>query len=515
MLTLLIVDDEKLVREGIKHILDWEKLGFSICGEAADGEEAFEKIELYKPDLVLLDIRMPGMLGTEIIERARKSGYDGEIVILSGYSEFSYAQKALQNGVSNYITKPIDDKRLENCIISLKKKIEGKNERKVSHEQYLKKVKKMVLYDLLQGEKESHVLNYGELGLQATVFQVIMYENYTPYTKVNDFSEILMISNQNNQSLEQLVVQQKDVILLKGEYALGCFDRWAKRYEKGYQRGSLMDSLFITCGMPVNCIEDIHNSFRQSLCLLKRRFFCDLGQHILTWNDIPEDTAPVVLDKDDAKEWSLLIVDYIQSLNMLKLEEGLGRLKEELCKKNYEVLGVKHYLIDIFLQVKQSVIHFCEGQKDFSIPIGNNVSIINYIENSFYLYEIMDFFKKELSAVINSISINSADGVFTNIINYIDYNYANPLKLEKIAELYGYNSSYLGKLFAKKMNCGFTSYLEKVRIEHAKELLVSTDMKVYEIASKVGYKYIDIFNRKFKNNVGVSPVVYRRNRVGK
>ena len=121
---VLIADDEAIVLEGLKYIIDWEDLGFSICSQAQNGEEALEKVLNLQPDLVLLDIRMPKLTGTEIIQIAREKGFKGHFIILSGYSDFSYAQTAIKYGVDFYLTKPIDEDELENAVVTVKKQIE-------------------------------------------------------------------------------------------------------------------------------------------------------------------------------------------------------------------------------------------------------------------------------------------------------------------------------------------------------------------------------------------------------
>ena len=109
---VLLCDDEQIVREGLRYIIDWEALGFTICGEAENGEDALAKIEKYKPGLVLMDIRMPKISGLELIAMMRGSGFTGEFIILSGYSDFEYARTAIRHGVSFYLTKPIDEDEL-------------------------------------------------------------------------------------------------------------------------------------------------------------------------------------------------------------------------------------------------------------------------------------------------------------------------------------------------------------------------------------------------------------------
>ena len=132
MLKVLIIDDEPYLREGLKHIVDWKANGFEICGEAADGDEGYRKILDLKPDIILLDIQMPGKLGLEILKDERKNGIEGRFIIISGYSNFKYAKEAIKYGVKEYLLKPIDEDELLEIALKLKKEIEEENKRKNS-----------------------------------------------------------------------------------------------------------------------------------------------------------------------------------------------------------------------------------------------------------------------------------------------------------------------------------------------------------------------------------------------
>ena len=127
---VLIADDEAVVLEGLKYIIDWDELGFSICSQASNGEETLNKILNLCPDLVLLDIRMPRMTGIEIIRTARENGFSGHFIILSGYSDFTYAQTAIRYGVDFYLTKPIDEDELISAVTSVRNSIESERREK-------------------------------------------------------------------------------------------------------------------------------------------------------------------------------------------------------------------------------------------------------------------------------------------------------------------------------------------------------------------------------------------------
>ncbi|MGN1102897.1 MAG: response regulator, partial [Huintestinicola sp.] len=112
MFKVLLVDDEPNVRMGIKMMIPWEEIGCEIIGEAEDGDDGLSKIMISRPDIVIADIKMPGKTGIEMTEAAKALGFKGKVIILSGYSDFSYAKTAISLGVENFILKPVDEDEL-------------------------------------------------------------------------------------------------------------------------------------------------------------------------------------------------------------------------------------------------------------------------------------------------------------------------------------------------------------------------------------------------------------------
>ena len=507
---VLIADDEQIVREGLKYIIDWEKDGFFICGEAENGEDALKKMKLLSPDLVLLDIRMPRLSGTELIEAARKNGYTGEFIILSGYSDFSYAQTAIRYGVAFYLTKPIDEDELEKALLELRERIAARKNTADSLKQYLSKAKPSVIFDLLHGKEISPSLNYEEMGLLCPVYQVIVYEWFSPYYQSYNFADLLRISNQKQSSFEQLSVDGYDVILLKGTNALERLQTVLKHYEEGTQKGSPLDSVFLACGPVVSRPEQIHESYDACCRLMERRFFCDENQHVLFSDMLPAyQSGSSELRPEAAQSYSSQLVDLIQSYNRRQITEVLTSLRTELYNSGVEVSKIKYFLADVFLQVKQSITNRYTG---IEIPFAHNAAIIELIENKSYLYEILRYFSEQFDMMMRAIGSNSSDSIFDDILYYIAHNYSQPLRLESIAPLFGYNSSYLGKLFTQKTGQNFNAWLDALRIREAEHLLSSTSMKVYEIATQVGYRNVDYFHQKFRKQNGMSPAEYRKNR---
>lgn len=165
-------------------------------------------------------------------------------------------------------------------------------------------------------------------------------------------------------------------------------------------------------------------------------------------------------------------------------------------------------MIDLYILVKQKIM---QTYPNIDIPFLANASAIDLLERKYYLYEIITFLAEQFDLWMHSVGYSSGENVMDEVLYYIHHNYRDNLKLESIAPLFGYNSSYLGKIFSKKLGINFNAYVDTVRIDEAKKLLANNALKVYEIADLVGYSNVDYFHKKFKKYVGTSPAEYRKN----
>lgn len=506
---LFISDDEIDVREGIRYLLNWSELGFHICGEGKNGLDTLEQITRLMPDVVLLDIRMPKLSGLEVIKKAREQGFIGKFILLSGYSDFSYAQEAIRYGVTCYLTKPIDEEELQKAVLEAKEAILNEQIMQKKLLQYRDKARDSILHDILFNKTNDSFLDYHDMMLESYVYQVVLYANYNQdsYQATWDFAEILRLANKNHNSLEYLKQDHLNVIILKGNFALNRFQELVEHYISQPQKGSPLDSLFLTYGRPVYLAEHIHSSFEDAQLLMKRRFFCHFNQHVLGYMDLPKEFPTINANAFMENTYPEQMGNYIQSANRQMLQEVLEKLKKDLYYADLEVPIVKHTLADIMIQVKSILTHTYGGME---IPFPNNAAIISTIEEKYYLYEILDFFTLQFEMCMNAIGSPTRESVMDGILHYIQYNYQENLKLGTIAELFGYNSSYLGKVFHKTTGKSFNAYLDEVRIENSKKLLLNEENKVYEIALLAGYTDVNYFHKKFKKYVGISPAEFRR-----
>ena len=514
MYRVLFADDESNIRRGIKCLLNWESMGFSTDYEAENGQEALDIIKKYQPDLILLDIRMPKLHGTEVIKAAREAGFTGKCSILSGYSDFTYAQTAIRYNVDFYLTKPIDEDDLFEAVSYVKKLLDDERSKDTYIDVYRNKAHDVIIREIVTGEADEKAYTpqaLEEMGLTYEKYQVVIYENYSKKISsiTYDFADLLNVSNVNNKTFECVKIGQNDVILLKGSVAIKQFNDFLEHYENTPpQAGSPMDTIFISYGAPVDSPSSVNLSYNQALALINRRFFCAQGQHTLGFEELPKaDVKDNTLSNKLLTRYAELLTDHLQTYNRKRVAETLYALEEYLYTVNDTIDSVKLFMTDLYLQIKETISHLYGSEK---IPFPTNSSIIELIQTKLYLYEIILFFSGQFEMIMNATGNSSRDSILDDVIYYIDHNYQNNIKLETIAPLFGYNSAYLGKIFNKAVNESFNSYVDHIRIEHSKELLKQNKLKVYEISERIGYNNVDYFHKKFKKYVGLSPAEYRR-----
>ena len=508
-ISVLVADDEKIIRQGIKAMIEWEKQDFYVCGEADNGESVLEYLRKKKIDVVLLDIRMPILDGTKVIEMARKEGYEGEFIILSGYSDFNYAKTAIKYGASFYLTKPIDEDELTDALIQIRDKLYKKREKENSINNYAIKAKDVILQELLQKGYDSSI-NYEDFGLKSNNYQIVMYESYSPFYYVYSFADILGTCINENW-FDFLKIDNKNVVLLKDE-ALERFNRILEHYRDGIQNRSPLDVIFLSYSPVVHNLSEIKESYELCLKMMSRRFFSSKKEHVISYEMImnPGEECHINLDEQEASKWANIFTDKVQCFNREGIENDLQMLTRELTFSGRKAEEIRYFFIDVFINIKKNVSSI---YGNIDIPLENNKVIMENFSQMYYMYEIIDYIKIQLDVILKSVNNLSNKSILEEILAYTCSNYTKNIKLETVAEIFGYNSSYLGKIFKENKGMSYRSFLDEVRVKEAARLLDETEMKVYEIASKVGYSSVDYFQIKFKKIKGVTPTEYRCEKV--
>lgn len=286
MLTAMIIDDEKTVREGLEGLIDWEKAGFRLGTSGKDGREGLANILRENPDLVLVDIKMPGLTGLEVIKEAKSQGFSGHFLILTGFSEFEYARTALTMGVEGYLLKPIDEDELLEYVGKIKEKLEENRFLEQYHSQNEDKARQELLRRVVLGEGDPKELERDvalyHLTLDGDIFCIALCreeDGEVDRESRNLHEKVRLLTEGDNACIGKFSVEDETILVGRSiEYG-----RWKERLEKRNRRveNYFGSGLKIAIGNNVRRWQEIFCSYESARYLMDQAFIFD-QEDILT-----------------------------------------------------------------------------------------------------------------------------------------------------------------------------------------------------------------------------------------
>lgn len=531
---VMLVDDEILVRLGIRSVIDWEKHGFVYVGDASDGIEALEGIERYRPDILLTDIVMPNMNGLELIEKAKRIAPDMRIIVLSSHNEYEFLRQAMKMGVDDYLLKASmkPEELLELLQETASKIAAGKELRKEdaslppTEADARHKLEKTFRYWLegaasadpsessANGKREEadhcgwiwhgeHVLMLLHIhppslssSIDAEVYQTLTNLTELELNKwkkgsvipYNDHSLILLVPLSAGESGEAEIVDSmgKDII------------------------SALKRFLGISVTIGVSGIfagqAELKQAYIQAYQAVQQ-YFLDHKETVYNYSamkGLPAEAEPLL-----TKE----IGDELRRQIELLDEEGLKRTVANLFRRMREIRPPVDYNIQVCLELLH---HIHSGLKkydpeepeehDAEPPLYKQVIGLQSV------HEAEEWFGRfiglQFGRVREALGRTYREEI-RHLILKMKESYADNWSLSQAARMTNMSESYLSYLFKKETQIGFTAYLNQIRVEQAAEYLRETQWPGYLIAEKVGYDNINYFGRVFKKMMGVSPQQYR------
>lgn len=500
MLKVLLVDDEPNVRHGVKMMIPWSELGLEVVGEAEDGDDGLLKILSMRPDIVIADVKMPGMTGIKMIETAQGKGYKGKCLILSGYSDFAYAKEAMSLGVKGFILKPVDEDELTDALKALRDEIYAEGRDKAAMRKGSEYMNEQLVRALLLGDSsvlsESSVADYNYSCYDAAII--------SPAEEMEQEEKALLI-----ESVKNRLAVCNDVDVVTPELSSGI----TAVLFKGWDRSKILDffkklskdlfgKIFVAVGDTVSAPEDIRQSYSEADSLLKNRFmYMHCG--VVTSDTINGENA----GEGKIGEIVSHIYAYVEINDIDKLGDALEQLLRTLCSSAYSPERIKVLCITAVMDIKNRLVKNI-GEKKTEQFI--NDEFIAEIGEKNSLFDIIGMLKNTFTELSCTYFGRTTKSTIERVVQYIRSNYSCELKLEQLANIFGYNSAYLGKVFHQYTGENFNNYLDRIRITEAKRLLMMNEYKVYEVAEMVGYSNINYFHNKFKKYVGISPLSYKR-----
>lgn len=511
MLKLLIIDDERIIRESLKNSIKWESYGIEVCGAKASGEEALELCRKEMPDIIVTDIKMSHMSGLDFIEQLGEEKKNCKIIILSGFDDFEFSKRALRNNVFEYLLKPVHPKIMIETVKRARDVLLKEREEEHKREKYIERVEKNL--NIIRSHYFSGLICGAEYSEEETT-EIMSMLKLDFSEEENLFVMALHISGVKSiiyyalfsefQNNEQLCIFSG----FDGKYGIFC--RCGKKLKETVSE--VLEKIERLCGsdvsigvsMPFVGIKNLKKAWEEACLSLDYRDITG-GSQIIYYN--PEDNGLKMLEINEEK-LDRNIVDAVDRLDKnafrTLFEEFIAenpdipieRLQRDICKT---ILSVCGYIIKI-------------DEKPDKI-IGDWRAISEQI-NSFKEFDVLiEFcvyiFSGVVDKIIDSKSLNSSP-VVNKIAEYLEANYDKPFSLETIARNVYLSPNYVSTLFKRETGKKLSDYVVEVRVKKAKELLKNSSLKAYEIAEKVGYFDSRYFGELFKKITGVSLTEYRK-----
>ena len=533
--SIILVDDEEEVRKSIIKQIDWESAGFQVVGDAENGEDALEKIEVLEPDVVLTDIRMPYMDGLTLAEKIRQRYPSTKVVIFSGYDDFEYAQKAIKLNVTEYILKPVNVEELTSILKRIKSNLDEEIEEKrnvsrlrenyrkslpIIREQFFNDmVHRRLADDLIESKLREYDIPI--TGARKWIIAAIDVEKSDDRSKktlsLHEEEELIPISVMQ-------IVREK----LKSYCRFSLFQSTAEAgmvviaaLDDDNTTTGLIDVLGDICketkrilevpvtigiGHSVTGLSKIAGSYQSAVEALGYKAVVGSGITIYINDMEPVGSGKLEFDNSDESDFISAVKfgpdEKIEAV-MVRISGKLESARVHYRQQQVYVFGVLNTVIQMIQQYALNLEEILGGELEY-------LSVIDKLQKREEFGEWLLKTARKMNQAINQERDMTTRQVIQQARQYIMDNYQNPdLSVEMICRHLHMSPAYFSTMFKKETGQAYIAYLTEIRLNKAVELLNKTDDKTYVIASKVGYQEQNYFSYVFKKKFGVSPTKFR------
>ena len=532
MLKVFLVEDESVIRDGLRDNIPWQQYGFQFVGEAADGEMALPLIRKTRPDVLITDIKMPFMDGLSLSRIVSKEFPKTKIVIISGYDDFEYARQAIEVGVDQFLLKPITRLMLKKTLLEMKEKIEQEEDKNDYQIQYQAE---MHVYEQFSRRRFMEKVLTGELTVKEIYEEAskLSLEITAPCYNLLLFYLQEKNPDLSGEGMDDFMRKQDEVLhyfLRHPEYLLF---RWnASSYgvlirsetsqigeltEKGL--GHIRDfcmgqehlEWYVAVGNPVERLSLLPECYRQVNHYFAYRFMMpDL--HVLsevTLEDYVNSQDEQNIDSVDPSTMAQEVIrDFLEHGNESEIHDFVESYLQSISR----ALKSRMFRAYVVLNIRFTMIAYVESlgasKEEYMKKIGDYAQEMN-IEPD----EVPAYFVNMLQAAFEireQASSSQNRKLISRAIAYIDENYMHDsLSLNTVAAEAEVSANYLSAVFSQSMKKTFVEYVTEKRMEKAKKLLKSTSLSSGEIAARTGYKDSHYFSFVFKKTQWMSPREYR------
>lgn len=533
MIKVLIADDELRICELIFRLIDWESLGMSVIAVAHDGRETIKIIKNEMPDIVITDIRMPGYNGVDVIRIGKEYNSDIQFIIISGYSQFDYAQNAIHYGVSDYLLKPVKAEELTKALLRIKSRIDKNNQmysqvkkawtleqqnRRLYREQLIMEIAHGKGFDVLT--KDMNTLNeqYKYEFIPGFFTIVIVKADGLNFEEKTESSFLYEKIQQSLSFAFAPVMQEMQGTMFDNGTYIFLFNYENEYAEIESQIPRLLNQMLlqkdvfkklhltIGLGKRVNCLAEVGKSYETAYLAIKDR--------ILVGTDrIIEGKEKIVVQ--DYKDYFLHTVreleNVVENLDYKRISDIIQEWGTALSKdkeiNGYQIEQSAKALVNSYLLSMQ--------KNNYTLDEDDNLlkDFMKSIENCISLGEIQELLSGTLEQSLSEYRHKralSGSKPIRDAKEYIRNNLAGNLTIQEVSEYVGYSSAHFSVRFKQECGITFSDYVMESRIEKSKELLKNTRETIESIAAAVGYSDVKSFTKNFKKYTEVKPSQYRK-----
>lgn len=532
MIKVFLVEDEIVMREGIKNNISWEKEGFEFAGEASDGELAYPMIQRTRPDILITDIKMPFMDGLELSRLVKKELPATKIIILSGYEEFSYAKEAISIGITDYLLKPITGARLLETVKGVAEQIRKEREQQEFLERFGKEqqeqewlARQKYFYKLISGQASvSALLNEGAaigLDMAAEQYNIMLFKVFGGGDQEGYCEAVNQVTDQIRAAAEALPQVVMAELSTEGLAFLvkGTAERDVPSVLDDLVRKLLeiLDAFpeveyFGGVGRTVSRLSELNRCNEEANRAFAYRYIRKHNQIIFSERDAGKEEEELKLSTLDINQMDRKIVEnFLKTGLKSEARHFVDEYLHSLGENNLESLMFRQYItMDLYIttvsvleQIGYDSAHLVERCGDFKAM----ASVFKNVDH------MKEYLQKVFETAIE-LREKSASKKYSSLLQkaaaYIQENFSNSdISLNSVAASVNLSPNHFSTVFSQEMGQTFVEYLTMQRMNRAKELLRSTNWKTAQIAYAVGYKDAHYFSYLFKKTQDCTPREFR------
>lgn len=501
MYRILIAEDTSLIRRGIISMIHWEDHNCVLAGEASNGKDALKMLDALKPDILLLDVKMPQLDGMKVLDYIRELQLPVKVIMISGYSNFEYVKHALRSNTVDYILKPIHEEELNQALGRAVSQLTVSS----GNDLCLIQPPEQLLTTQLE---DNIYTTFGDLFASSDsemLFWIASFKNkYNDYTffrkKINSAAAGTM------QILYHEHADRMDVVFcssLKSDYDL-TFEMIQKLYVLA--DNLVKNLLYVGFSRPHDTNYIVTKAYYEAHKALCHKMLRP-HQHLLSYADF--DKSSYSLEDVFQSETSLL--------NLLLAGNNTEAI--QLCQT-----VMMHHLespsisMDEFCMILTEF--YCtllKANTDYVNELRHEISSLHNLENLLNYDDYMPFMEtlyQYCSLITDKVISNRTDidSSILEIQKYIQRHFSEPITLKSLENLFHLNASYISVSFKRITGIGINKYIRNLRMDYAVKLLSTTDLKMTEVCEKSGFSNYVHFSKEFKKFTGESPSDYRANR---